>query len=273
MPELEQQLTALAAQIDWPATPNLVPAVRSLITAGLPARGEVARKARRWGGPDGIALGRRWALAAAAVVIALAALVAYQPSRDAIASWVNVHVFFQQVHVVPTPSPLPPGPLGQRLGLGSQTTLADAQKHVSWHVMVPSRLGAPDEVYLQLPPTGSAQGEVTLVYSTRPDIAVAGETGVSVLVTEARGAVDRNFFGKMLGPGTTLEEVTVAGHRGYWIAGSIHDFYFIDANGSFRSETMRLATNTLVIDVGGTIVRIEGKLTKAQALDIAASLR
>jgi hypothetical protein len=114
---------------------------------------------------------------------------------------------------------------------------------------------------------------VTLVYSTRPDIKVAGETGVSVLVTEARGAVDRNFFGKMLGPGTTVEDVTVAGHRGYWIAGSPHDFYFTDANGSFRSETFRLATNTLILDFGGTIVRLEGNLTKAQALEIAASLR
>jgi hypothetical protein len=206
------------------------------------------------------------------VVIALTALVAYQPSRDAIAGWVNVHVFFQRVHVVPTPSPLPPGPLGQRLGLGSRTTLAGAQSQVSWHVTVPSRLGDPDEVYLQLPPTGSAKGEVTLVYSTRPDIPVAGETGVSVLVTEARGAVDRNFFGKMLGPGTTVDDVTVAGHGGFWIAGSLHDFYFTDANGSWRSETMRLATNTLILDVGGTIVRIEGNMTKAQALEIAASL-
>src|ERR1700738_2298321 len=77
----------------------------------------------------------RWALAAAAVVIALTAVIAYQPSREAIADWVNVHVFFQRVHVVPTPSPLPPGPLGQRLGLGNQSTLADAQKQVSWRVM------------------------------------------------------------------------------------------------------------------------------------------
>jgi hypothetical protein len=35
---------------------------------------------------------------------------------------------------------------------------------------------------------------------------------------------------------------------------------------------MRLATNTLILDVGGTIVRIEGNMTKAQALEIAASL-
>lgn len=258
MPDLEQQLSLLSAQIEWPATPNLVPAVRALITAPVALRAPWYHS--------------RWALAAAAVIVALVALVAYQPSRDAIADWVNVHVFFQRVPVVPTPSPLPAGPLGKRLGLGDQTTLAGSQQKVTWRVTVPSRLGDPDEVYLQLPPSAPAQGEVTLVYASRPNIPVAGETGVSVLVTEARGSVNKNIFGKMLGPGTTIEEVTVAGHHGFWIAGSPHAFFFLDANGNFKDETMRLATNTLVIDVDGTIVRIEGNLTKAQALDIAASL-
>jgi hypothetical protein len=259
VPELEQQLTALATEIEWPVTPNLALAVRSKIAAPVVLRAPWYQS--------------RWALAAAAVVVALAALVAYQPSREAIAGWVNVHVFFQRVHVLPTPSPLPPGPLGERLGLGGQTTLVDAQKQVPWHVMVPSRLGEPDEVYLQLPPNGPAQGEVTLVYSTRPDIRVAGETGVSVLITEARGAVDAAFFGKMLGPGTTVEEVTVAGHHGYWISGSPHMFFFIDSSGKHTNEVLRLATNTLLLDDAGTVVRIEGNLTKAQVLEIASSLR
>jgi hypothetical protein len=113
---------------------------------------------------------------------------------------------------------------------------------------------------------------VTLVYSKRPGIPVASETGVAVLITEARGKVDTNFFGKMLGSGTTIEPVTIAGHQGYWVAGSPHIFIFLDADGNFRDETMRLATNTLILDDGGTIVRIEGNLTKAQAAQIAASL-
>jgi len=95
---------------------------------------------------------------------------------------------------------------------------------------------------------------------------------VSVLVTEARGAVDQNFFGKMLGPGTVLEAVTVNGHQGFWISGPLNEFFFNDANGNFRGETVRLAANTLILDYSGTVIRIEGNLTKAQALEIAASL-
>ena len=94
---------------------------------------------------------------------------------------------------------------------------------------------------------------------------------MSLLVTEARGAVDQNFFGKMIGPGTTLEAVTIAGHQGYWIAGAPHDFFFTDVDGNFRNETMRMATNTLLLDEGGTVVRIEGNLTKAQAVAIGTS--
>ena len=269
MPELEQQLTALAAQIDWPPAPDFA----SRIASRIPARGEESRESW-WAVFTGTKMRSRLALAAVAVILALAALGAYPPSRDAIASWINVHVFFQRVHEMPTPSPPPPGspgPLGRRLGLGAQTTLADARKQVAWRVLVPSQMGEPDEVYVQPPTDAPVQGEVTLVYSTRSGIPVASETGVAVLITEARGAVNKDFFMKMLGPGTTIEEVAVAGHRGYWIAGSPHDFFFPDANGNFRQETLRLATNTLLLDWGGTVVRIEGKLTKSQALQIAAS--
>ena len=41
----------------------------------------------------------------------------------------------------------------------------------------------------------------------RPDIKPSGVTGVSVLVTEARGTIDENFFGKMVGPASTLEQM------------------------------------------------------------------
>jgi hypothetical protein len=255
MPDVEQQLLELGASLDWPATPQLAARVRY----------RVAEPSRAW-------YQSRWALAAIALLIALAALFVYTPTRDVIARWFNVGVNIQKTEHPPTPSPLPPGPLGQRLGLGDMTTLDSARSQVQWKITIPSSLGQPDEVYLQQPPEGPAQGEVTLVYSARPGIPVSGQTGVSVLITEARGAVDKNFFGKMLGPDTTFQEVQVNGHPGYWIAGKPHVFYFTDASGQFRNETMRLATNTLIFNNGGTIVRIEGDLTKAQALDIAKSL-
>jgi hypothetical protein len=250
---LEHKLSLLAADLAWPPNPDLAPAV-----------GRRIRPRRVW-------FESRWAMAAAVAILALAAVLAYSPSRDAIAGWLNLHTIFRQVTQLPTPSPQPPGPLGQRLGLGGRTTLAQARS-MAWPVLVPSSLGQPDEVYLQRPPDGPPQGEVTLVYSARPGISTSGQTGVAVLVTEARGAVNADFFGKVIGPGTTIETVTVAGHQGYWISGKPHLFFLVDAAGTIRDETLRLATNTLLIEYGSTIVRIEGDLTKAQALQIAESL-
>ena len=268
--ELEARLTSLSGGIEWPPTPDLSKSVVAAIAAQqvIPLAVTTPRKAIRtspW-------YQSRWAVAAATVIIAAAALFAYQPSRDAIANWLNLHTRIQQVPVLTTPSPLPPGPLGERLGLGGYSTLPKASASLKWQLLVPSSLGQPDEVYLQNPADGPPQGEVTLVYSARPGIPISAQTGVAVLVTEARGSVNADFFGKTVGPDTTMEPVTVGRHQGYWFAGAPHVFVFIDAAGNPRYETSRLATNTLLIDDGGTIVRIEGDLTKDQALQIGASL-
>lgn len=254
MPDLEQQLTALAGAIEWPPSPRLK------VPFPLPAR----RPRLTWVRP--------LAYAAAAAFLIAATLLAYTPTREAIASWVNLHVIVHRVQQLPTPSPRPSGPLGQRLDLGTQTTIAQAQSGVSWRIGVPSSLGQPDEVYLKRPPAGPSGGEVTLVYAQRADIPVSGLTGVSVLVTEARGAVNENFFQKILGPDATVEPITVRGHAGYWISGHPHAFAFTDANGNFYEDSLRLATNTLIFDDNGTIVRIEGDMTRAQALEIANSI-
>ena len=255
MPEatvLERDLVLLGRSLEWPATPNLAPAIRLRI-----------RPARSW-------TESRWAMAAAVAVVVLAALLAYTPSRDVIADWLNLHTRLQRVNTLPTPSPHAPGPLGERLGLGGRSTIPDARTQVTWKVLVPASLGDPDEVYV--PYTGPPDREVTLVYAARPGIPTSGQTGVAVLITEARGKINSQFFGKIIGPGTTLEEVTVGGHRGLWIAGEPHDVYFIDSTGMVQGETLRLATNTLLLDFDGTLVRIEGNLTRAQALQIAESL-
>lgn len=253
--ELEQQLSRLGVELEWPPTPNLAPAVRR----------RVAASRHPW-------YESRWALAAAAAVLAVAALTAYPPSREAIAGWINLHTFFRTVPHLQTPSPLPPGPLGRRLGLGQQSTLPQARAALKWPLLLPASLGQPDEVYVQPPAEAPKDGEVTLAYAARPGIPAAGETGVGVLITEARGSINQEFFGKMIGPGTTIEPVTVAGSPGFWFSGAPHVVVFVDRAGEVRYETLRLATNTLLINKGGTVVRIEGSLTRAQALEIAASL-
>ena len=168
--------------------------------------------------------------------------------------------------------------MGVGEGVGALTTsetavvVDDDMPSVARYVKVSTPEKVALAVYVKLPPSGPSGGEVSLVYTERPGIKLSGLTGVAVLVTEARGKVDETFFQKMLGPYATVEQVAVNGHAGYWISGSPHDVAFTDADGHFYSESLRLATNTLLVDDNGTIVRIEGDLTKAQALQIAASM-
>ena len=187
MPDLENQLMSLGGAIEWPATPaHLWGGVRRSRTEGVSG----------WN--------TRLAMAAAAVLVILATLLAYTPTRDAIAGWLNLHTIIHRTQNPPTPSPLPSAPVGERLSLGTQTTLDGAQRQVGWNIVVPTSLGAPDEVYVNLPPSGPSGGEVTLVYVQRQDIRPTGLTGVSVLVTEARGRVNEQYFGKVLGSDATV---------------------------------------------------------------------
>jgi len=255
VPDLEQQLTELGSAIAWPRTPDM--------RISLPTR-----QARLgWGAPI---LNTRLAFAAVAVLLILATVLAYTPSRDAIAAWINLHVGITKVQQLPTTSPLPSGTLGSELGLGLPTTLEQAQRQVRWKITVPTALGQPDAVYLRILPEG---GEVSLVYGHVDDIPVAGETGIAVLVTEVQGQVRRDFFQKMIGPDTTIEDVVVNGHAGYWISGNPHIFMFQDATGQPFPDTLRLATNTLIFADGGTITRIEAYTTKERAIQIAGSLQ
>jgi hypothetical protein len=255
VPDLEQRLIALGHALEWPRTPEL--------RISLPRR-----QARTpWRAPR---LNTRWALAAAAVLLILATLLAYTPSREAIAGWINLHVGITRVQRVPTPSALPSGTLGSELGLGLPTTLEQAQRQVRWRITVPASLGEPDAVYLRIIPAG---GEVSLVYGHVDGIPVAGETGVAVLVTEVQGQVRQDFFGKMVGPGTTVEDIAVNGHAGFWVAGNPHSFVFLDAEGQPFFDTLRLATNTLIFADSGTIVRIEAYTSKERAIAIANSLQ
>src|SRR5690242_7381255 len=122
MPELDDQMTILAASIEWPATPQLR-------VTFLPIYGEVSGEARRRGSP-------RWMLAAAAVLLIVVALAF---------TWVSLHTTIYRVPNPPTPSALPSGSLGSNLGLGAPAiSVADAQRQVKWRVTVPSSLGQPD---------------------------------------------------------------------------------------------------------------------------------
>lgn len=267
--QLAAALADLGGRIAWPPAPD--------IRARVVARIAEPRRSPWWRAFASARYG--FAPAILTIALALAAVLAFSPGARATATDIlrlrGVEIFRGPV---PTPSPLPsrspgsiPSPL-PTLGLGARVTLDEAKARAGYTVIVPTdpQLGAPDEVYLRAVPNSTA---VSFLYRTRPGIAESSQAGVAAIVTEFGGAtVDGQFFGKVVTPDTTVENVTVNGRSGFWIQGTPH-FFFYNSSGAVQQETLRLAGNTLIWLQGDLLVRLESQVDRATALRIAGSLR
>jgi hypothetical protein len=187
----------------------------------------------------------RLVLAFALLVLAIAVAFAVPPARSAILRWLG----FRNVRIELVDK-LPEAPVRGTLALGPQTSLAHARTLVQYPVLTSRSLEAPDEIHV-------LGDQVAFVYGRR------------LTVIQVRG----RFIEKMAGPGTRIEAAPVNGEPGYWISGKPHIFTYMDANEQFRKTGYRLAGNTLVWQHGELTLRIEGKLTRAEALRIARSFR
>lgn len=255
--ELAQALRGVGARYPYPPTPNLAARVHTRIAARPVAP---VRRFTLWRDP------RRLALVAAVLLVLLGAAALVNPAtRDAIAHFFHVPGVIVNRVASPLPSLSPVTPLD----LGRRVTIDEAQSAVSFRIAVPPELGTPDAFYVA---SGIPGGEVALAYKPRPGIPLVGQTGLGVLVTEFRGDLIPGFITKDVGPGTTLEEVSVHGDPGWWIAGEPHLIIVEVSPGGDQLETLRLAANTLVWDHNGVTYRIESALSKADAMRIAAGL-
>jgi hypothetical protein len=85
---------------------------------------------------------------------------------------------------------------------------------------------------------------------------------------------DEGFFLKKLAPeDTKVEVLSVRGTRGYFLSGEPHLVMLVDEYGLTVPDSARLARDVLVWEEDGRTVRLEGELTRREALDIAESLR
>ena len=258
--ELEQALADLGRHLAYPPTPNLVARV------GHHLAQRQTRPRPFW--QVLLPVQRRIAVALLALLLAAGAALVVSPElRSAVAQRLGVRGV--QISQVPA-SPAPVSP-GARLSLGQRATLDQARAMVTFPVLVPAAPGAPDEVSVLESPPG---GQVVLIYYPRPDLPQANATGVGLLLSEFQADIHTaGPLGKGLPPGTRLEEVQIAGGRGYWIDGDPHVFFFVNARGQVQSETTRLAANVLLWEHGTLTLRLESALPKDGALAIAASVQ
>lgn len=248
MSELELALQDLGRHLELPPTPDLTARVRPRLAE---------RKRRR------LPVRRPVALALAGALLLAASAVAAVPTlRHAVLDALGIRGV--QVRRVPT---LPAGRAPTSvpgLDLGARTTLTAAGRRAGFRVLIPSRLGSPDEVHLRTPPP---EGLVSLVYRA------PGSRRVRYLLGETRGAGESGFIGKAIGPGSQTRGVRVHGSPGVWVTGRPHEFFYLGPGGRPRTETIRLARNTLLWARGRLILRLEGAGSLDRALAIARSLK
>ncbi|MEU8068779.1 hypothetical protein [Micromonospora sp. NPDC049151] len=236
MDDLERELRELTGWLEPGRTPDL--------TAGVRARLDAPAPRRRW----------RYALAAALAVLLVAAL---PPGRAALADAVTGLLRFSGVVVDTAPAPPPTG-TPSPLPAQHQVALAEAQRQVRFPILVPARLGAPERVLVADPDGAGAHRVVSLLYR-----------GGTVRLDAFDGSLDIVFHKRSLGADVTLTQV--GGEFAIWVGGP-HALAYVDRSGTERVATARSAAATLMWERAGVSYRLEGDLTREQALDVASSL-
>ena len=255
MSELHDRLSALAADAQWPATPDLAPRVRAAIADGV-APAPAKRRGRLWAGRAGrgrlrLALARQPAavLVAALLALVVAGLLATAPGvRSALLRTLGLeHAQVTRVERLPQTT------LGARLALGERYTLAAARKRAGFALRRPTALGTPEEVFID-------RGAVTFVYGA--------PSGRLILFQQVPGSA-RPYIQKFA---KVFRRVDVAGVPGLLVKGQ-HVTIFDQRPGGRREERSRLAKTTLLWERDGLLLRLEANLSEEELLGIARSVR
>jgi len=258
MRDLDRDLGVIAVELAYPPTPPLAAAVQRELGV-VPDR---ARPHRPRHAPHRRPL--RVAVIAAVVVLLLAAT-AVAASRA-----VREFLGLQGATVERVPGELPTRPPAREPDLGVRVPLATAERAAGFGVLVPGRVGAPDDVRLRRQTPGA---EVALLYEPRRGLPRSERTGLGLLVTEFRGDMNPQYLRKIAGQATVVERLTVGGQRAIWIEGAPHLFFYSGPDGRFVVRPLRLAANVLLIERGDLLVRLEGEFGRDAAVRLGESLR
>jgi hypothetical protein len=232
---LEIRLQALRHELDIPPERDLAPAVLARLEGRRP-----------------FAWRRAAALALALVAIAVGAAFAVPQARSAILRF--FHIGGETIVRVDT---LPPAvERSEAAGLGSPLSRSEAERTLGFRLLLPPVHGkAPERVYL----LGDSIGTVVLRSHGQPvllsEFSSPGEIGLKKLTIDQ----------------TEVQWVRVSGRDAVWIRGT-HTLTYFDRQLGFREQTIRIRGNVLLWTRGRLTLRLEGQLSRAQAIELAESI-
>ena len=150
------------------------------------------------------------------------------------------------------------------LDLGTRSSVADASRQLGRHMAVAADQ-QPAGVWVQKP--GPSRGIVVAVNS----VYVRGKA--VALVRELPGGANVAVVGKIVGPDTQTEFLTINERTAVWISGAPHQVAFLDGNGNIVYEPVRLAGNVLLWADDTRTIRIEGLQDRSAAVALLQALR
>ena len=193
---------------------------------------------------------RPLALAFAVLLAVAAGVLALSPGARS--AFLEIfHLRGATVEIVET---LPETP-AQRLDFGELVSRDEAERRAGFELV---DVGEPDGVFVR------PDRVVSLVYGDPKQ--------PRLVLTELRGSVWDNMVKKMGARGTHVESVVVNGERGLFITGE-HFVMFLDENGAVTDDRTYLAGTVLLWNRGPLLLRLEGDLTRGEALELARSAK
>ena len=196
-------------------------------------------------------LARPLALGFAVLVAALAGVLAFSPgARSAF-----LELFRLKGATVQLTESLPEVEVQPAIDFGERVSRAEAERRVGFTLL---DLGEPDAVFVR----GSTIATVVYGPAAKPRLALS----------QLRGSVWDGFVKKAGAGGTTVEDVTVNGERGLFVTGDEHFVMFRDGRGLITDEPTYLAGTVLLWNRGDLLLRLEGDLTRDEALELARSV-
>jgi hypothetical protein len=242
---LERELRALAAEVEWPPTPDLALAVAARLGEPAPRGGFTIRLRRPLAASP-------LALAAIVVVALLLAAALVPPARSVILRVLGVTRGARIVRVEPPP----PGATHGPLDLGRPLPLARARRRVAFAVRLPAVLGPPA---LTRYSARIAGGAITLSWP-------------GYVLTEFQGQ-GVPFFQKLVGPRTRVRRARVGAAAAFFLSGAPHELVFADRYGQPLAGPRALVRgNVLLWDAGELSLRLETRRGLPEALAVARSI-
>jgi hypothetical protein len=236
---LEAALRELGARLDVPEPPDMSAAVLARLDEKRPRWRPVHRVIAA-------AVAAALALATAMVVSPAVRATVYDLLRI---GGVEIHEN-EPAPVAPVPSVEPPLP-GER-----DVSLDEARAAVDFPLQVPQGLGPP--------------ATVRLIDGGRVVSMAFGSPHGQIRLDQFDGGLDPMF--NKFATAEDVQQVAVSGMPAIWV-NRPHVVIYTGRDGKLHQESARLAANTLIWENGISSYRLEGKLTRRQAIEIAESLR